>query len=107
MQKQEREENHCPNDLFLHILHHRCYKMNNLLRTTTIIFGAAFFPIVIASSSTSTAKSTNTQPQSMLFQVIQSQMRFDSSTVDSATLDENASNEHVLHLKLKTLLPVN
>ncbi|MBA2709512.1 MAG: preprotein translocase subunit SecD [Tatlockia sp.] len=77
--------------------------MNKLLRTITIIFGAAFFPIVIASSSTSIAKNTNKQQQLMVFQVIQSQMKFDSSTVSSATLDENDSNEAILHLKLKTI----
>lgn len=71
-------------------------KMDILLRVLT----GAFFSIVIASCTV-----THTEKPSLIFQVNQSQIKFDSSSVESANLVETGStqrNFYGLQLKLKT-----
>ncbi|MBA2651590.1 MAG: preprotein translocase subunit SecD [Tatlockia sp.] len=78
--------------------------MSILVRTIITILGMAFFSATLASSATTIAGNTNTENSSMLFQVIQSQMVFDNSTIESATIISpvNTTNTYGVNLKLKT-----
>ena len=49
------------------------------------ILGLFVFSVAIATGTTTTAPNTNTE-HLMVFQIIQKQMIFDSSTVESATI---------------------
>jgi hypothetical protein len=72
-------------------------KMNALFRILVMTFGVTFFPLVIAME-------VNTD-HSMVFQVIQDQMVFDNSTVESATIavPKSAADSYGIHLKLNTI----
>ena len=67
------------------------------------ILGLFVFSVAIATGTTTTAPNTNTE-HLMVFQIIQKQMIFDSSTVESATIvsPENTTELYGLQLKLKT-----
>ncbi len=74
--------------------------MNILLRAITVILGV-FCSIAIASGTTALAENSNTQ-LSLVFQVNQSQMKFDSSTVESANLVDTVPIRRPFYgLKLK------
>jgi preprotein translocase subunit SecD len=69
--------------------------MNNLLKSLTIIVGILFFV-----ATTSLAAQTD---NSVVFQVIQNQIAFDRSTVESATIipPRDKSDSYGVNIKLK------
>jgi hypothetical protein len=69
--------------------------MNSFLKNLTIIVGIIFLP----ANSSFAAKSYNT----VVFQVIQNQIDFDRSTVESATISppRDASDSYGVNIKLK------
>lgn len=76
--------------------------MNILMRATKILFSVAFF-FVVSSNATAHSENSNTH-MSLVFQVEQSRIKFDSSTVQSAKLVDAASTQQPLYgleLKLK------
>ena len=70
--------------------------MNVFCRFITLILGALLFSTVIAAPQTSSK-------QSIIFQVNQDSMRFDSSTLESATLvpANGTADTYAVQLKLK------
>lgn len=72
-------------------------QMSALFRILVMTFGVIFSPLVIALG-------VNTD-HSMVFQVIQRQMVFDNSTIESATIifPKSAADSYGIHLKLNTI----
>ena len=64
--------------------------MKNLMRPLIIILGLLFLPVAMALDT-----------NSLEFQVIQSQMIFDSSTIESATISPLGNDFYGVNLKLK------
>ncbi len=71
--------------------------MNALFRILVITFGVIFSPLVIALSAGT--------DNSVVFQIIQGQMVFNNSTVESATINfpKSSADSYGINLKLKTI----
>jgi preprotein translocase subunit SecD len=83
--------------------------MNFLVKALITILGTAIVSTTIASGTTTSAESTTKRHASMVFQVVQTQMVFDRSTVESATIispepadEKQATGVYAVQLKLKT-----
>ncbi|CZG07008.1 TPA: preprotein translocase subunit SecD [Legionella pneumophila] len=79
--------------------------MNTMIKVIAALVGVFFLPLAMASSPTTTDIDASKDISSLVFQVIQSQMVLDRSTVESATivLPETPTDSYGVRIKLKTI----
>ncbi|HAT9216263.1 TPA: preprotein translocase subunit SecD [Legionella pneumophila subsp. pneumophila] len=79
--------------------------MNTMIKVIAALVGVFFLPLAMASSPTTTDIDASKDISSLVFQVIQSQMVLDRSTVESATivLPETPTDSYGVCIKLKTI----
>ncbi|HAU0263993.1 TPA: preprotein translocase subunit SecD [Legionella pneumophila] len=79
--------------------------MNIIIKVIVALVGVFFLLSAMASSPTTTDIDASKDISSLVFQVIQSQMVLDSSTVESATivLPETPTDSYGVRIKLKTI----
>ncbi|HFE8540046.1 SecDF P1 head subdomain-containing protein [Legionella pneumophila] len=76
-----------------------------MIKVIAALVGVFFLPLAMASSPTTTDIDASKDISSLVFQVIQSQMVLDRSTVESATivLPETPTDSYGVRIKLKTI----